>query len=212
MADKTDEQILAWLESVSNERPWRKRWASRTVKDEDFDFMLKQLCRDYEQVEASDLLSFLEGLRQEYLATRTTRRQLMAAGRRLAMAQEAIDGSSAPILRPVSEEISRARRKALEPKDHRDPEEEPAACKADIVEYLNRRGLNWTASNNYGWLLLRAVFGTTWRAGWGKDQVRAFSRLRAEFSAGQIHNRTDFERVMRTVKVDVARMEFKKGR
>jgi hypothetical protein len=37
MADKTDEQILAWLESVANERPWRKRWANRTVNDEDFD-------------------------------------------------------------------------------------------------------------------------------------------------------------------------------
>jgi len=54
--------------------------------------MLRLLCRDYEKVEAADLLLFLEGLRQEYLAARTTRRQLMAAGRRLSMALKAVDG------------------------------------------------------------------------------------------------------------------------
>jgi hypothetical protein len=212
MANSVDDQIRTWLESMATERPWRKRWAKRTITDEDFDFTLREMCCDYEQVKASDLLPFLEGLRQEYTATRRTRRGLTTAGAKLRRAQDALEGSTDYPMGPVSEEIRRARRKALEPNDYRSTEEEIAACYADLVEYLKRRRLKWTASNKYGWVLLRAVFGKTWRAGWGKDQIRAFFRLRAEPPLGRVNNRRDFERLMRTVKIHMARMESKKAR
>src|SRR5499433_1182566 len=94
-------------------------------------------------------------------------------------------------------EVERAARQLsrslIEPVRHRPFEEEIADCKQAIVAFLKRR--NVTEVNQYGWVLLRAIFGDKWKPGKGKDQREAFRSIPRPFT-GKIKTRKDAQIVM----------------
>src|SRR5262249_14693178 len=94
-------------------------------------------------------------------------------------------------------------RSLIEPVRHRPFEEEIADCKQAIVAFLKRR--NVTEVNQYGWVLLRAIFGSKWKPGKGKDQIAAFRSIRRPF-AGKIKTRKDAQIVIERAKVGWFRM------
>lgn len=60
--------------------------------------------------------------------------------------------------------------------------------------------------NQYGWILLKAVFGQLWIAGDGRDQIEAFRQIPRPFR-GKIQTRADAERVIEKAKLHVIRMK-----
>jgi hypothetical protein len=63
----------------------------------------------------------------------------------------------------------------LAPVGHRPFEERIAECKRAIVAFLKRR--NVPEVNQYGWVLLRAIFRGKWKPGKGKDPIEAFRAI-----------------------------------
>ena len=92
----------------------------------------------------------------------------------------------------------------LRPKAKRPLETEIADCKESIVCFLKRRDIREV--NQYGWILLKAVFGELWTAGNGRDQIEAFRQIPSPFR-GKILTRTDAEKAIEKAKVDLFRME-----
>jgi hypothetical protein len=87
----------------------------------------------------------------------------------------------------MAAEVERAARllskSLMEPVRHRPFDEEIAVCKQDIVAFLKRRKVRQV--NEYGWVLLRAIFGDKWKPGNGKDPIEAF-RATAQPFTGKI--------------------------
>ena len=54
--------------------------------------------------------------------------------------------------------------------------------------------------NQYGWVLLRAIFGDKWKPGKGKDQIAAFRAIPGPF-ARKIKTRKDAQIVMERAKL-----------
>ena len=71
-------------------------------------------------------------------------------------------------------------------------EEEIADCKQAIIVFLKRG--NVRGVNQYGWVLLRAIFGNKWKPGKRKDQIAAF-RAVPRFT-GKIKTRKDAQMAM----------------
>ena len=102
------------------------------------------------------------------------------------------------------EQTARLLHKSLiEPVRHRPFEEEIAACKQDIKGFLKRRKVRQV--NEYGWILLRAVFGHKWKPGKGKDQVGTFRAIPQPFT-GKIKTRKDAQVVMDRAKLGWSKM------
>ena len=84
----------------------------------------------------------------------------------------------------MAEEVERAARRLsrslIEPVGHRPFEEEIADCKQAIVAFLKRR--NVPEVNQYGWVLLRAIFGDKWKPGKRKDQIEVFRHIAQPFT------------------------------
>ena len=56
-------------------------------------------------------------------------------------------------------------------------------------------------SNEYGWVLLRAIFGYKWKPGKGKDPIEAFRAIARPFT-GKIKARKDAKIVSERAKVE----------
>jgi hypothetical protein len=107
----------------------------------------------------------------------------------------------------MAEEVERAARRLsrslIEPVGHRPFEEEIADCKQAIIAFLKRR--NVPEVNQYGWVLLRAIFGDKWKPGKGKDQIAAFRAIPSPFT-GKIKTRKDVQIAMERAKLGRFRM------
>src|SRR5262249_32304324 len=143
-----------------------------------------------------DLLSFLQEQRRAQLPERELRKKLREGGRKwkavermAAKARKETEPFLAD-LTGVAAEVEKAARRLsrslMEPISHRPFEGEIADCKEAIVAFLKRRKVR--GLNQYGWVLLRAIFGDKWKAGKGKDQIEAFRSIPRPFT-GQIGNR-----------------------
>ena len=64
------------------------------------------------------------------------------------------------------------------------------------------------AVNQYGWVLLRAIFGDEWKAGKGKDPVGTF-RAKARPFTGKIKTRKDAQIVMQRANLGLHKMDQK---
>jgi hypothetical protein len=90
------------------------------------------------------------------------------------------------------------------PRAKRPLETEIAHCKVEIKSFLRRRGVR--GLNQFGWVLLRAVFGELWTASDGQHAIEAFRRIPRP-STGKIRTRADAERAIEKAKLHVLRME-----
>ena len=72
-----------------------------------------------------------------------------------------------------------------------------------IVAFLKRRKIREV--NQYGWVLLKAIFGDKWKPGRGKDQIAAFRAIPRPFT-GKIKTRKDAQIAMERAKLERFRM------
>ena len=91
----------------------------------------------------------------------------------------------------------------IDPVRNRPLEAEIADCKEAIRLFLTRRGVRKV--NEYGWVLLSAVFGSKWQASRGKDQIGAYRAIPKPF-AGPVKTRPDAKIVMDQVRIDFLNM------
>ncbi|HSE91164.1 MAG TPA: hypothetical protein VLJ79_33455 [Candidatus Binatia bacterium] len=98
----------------------------------------------------------------------------------------------------VERAARRLSRSLIEPVGHRPFEEEIADCKQAIVAFLKRR--NVREVNQYGWVLLRAIFGDKWKPGKGKDQIETFRSIPRLF-AGKIKTRKEAQIAIQRAKL-----------
>jgi hypothetical protein len=172
-------------------------WANNVTEDEEmFSALLELAC--WHKISPEDLLGFLQEQRGAQLPERELRKRLREGGKKW----QAVERMAAkarketePFLAELAGsavEVERAARllsrSLIEPVGHRPFEEEIADCKQAIVAFLKRR--NVRGVNQYGWVLLRAIFGDKWKPGKGKDQIEAF-RSRPRPFTGKIKTRKD---------------------
>jgi len=182
-------------------------WANHIVEDEDiFSALLELVCWD--KISPEDLLGFLQEQRMGHIPSRELRAKLREGGKKWKdverMAAKARKETE-PFLAELAGravEVERAARQLsrslIEPVGHRPFEEEIADCKQAIVAFLKRRKVREV--NEYGWVLLRAIFGDKWKPGKGKDQVGAFRSIPCPFT-GKIRTRKDAQIVMERAKL-----------
>lgn len=202
-----------WVKRTSERDPVLGRWARETVGDEDMMSALVELACWY-NVPAQDLLGFLAELR----ALHVPERELRAYLRRLGTRWKQIESLALEALSESELYLGDQRQRALEvanaarflsrffstPKAKRPLETEIADCKESIVSFLNRWGVREV--NQYGWILLKSIFGEQWNAGDGRDQIEAFRQIPRP-SRGKITTRAEAERLIEKAKVDPFRME-----
>jgi hypothetical protein len=189
------------------------RWAKETAIDENVMSALLELV-SWHKVAPEDLLRFLEELRVSHVPDRELRTRTRTSGRnwkevellavRARTASEPYLGELRARALDVENTARLLSRFFSTPRAKRPLETEIAQCKADIKSFLRRHDVR--DLNQYGWILLKAVFGDRWSAGDGKDQIEAFRQI-PQPSPGGIKSRADAERAMEKAKVDVFRME-----
>jgi hypothetical protein len=187
-------------------------WAKGAVEDEDILSGLLDLASKH-RISADDLLSFLQEQRMGHIPAWELRAKLRMGGKKWKdverMAAKARKETE-PFLAELASravEVERAAqqlsRSMIEPVGHRPFEEEIADCKQAIVVFLKRR--NVRGVHQYGWVLLRAIFGDKWKPGKGKDQIAAFQAIRRPFT-GKIKTRKDAQIAMERAKLGWFRM------
>jgi hypothetical protein len=205
--------VRRWLVLASERGISVDRWAKETADDDDVVSALLELV-SWHKVAPKDLLGFLEELRVAHVPARELRARIRAMGR----AWKEVELLAVKTRKESEPYLGEFIQKALEvendarflsrffstPRAKRPMEFEIAQCKADIKSFLRRRGVH--DLNQYGWILLKAVFGNGWSAGDGKDQIEAFRQIPRPFT-GKILTRADAERVMEKAKVELFRME-----
>lgn len=223
---------LHWLRRIGKEAPELLGWAKGAVEDEDIFSGLLELVSSQRarlrgplvarggiepppkpRISADDLLSFLQEQRMGHVPSRELRAKLRKGGKKWKdverMAAKARKETE-PFLAELAGravEVERAARQLsrslIEPVGHRPFEEEIADCKQAIVAFLKRR--NVREVNQYGWVLLRAIFGNKWKPGEGKDQIAAFRAIPRPFT-GKIKTRKDAQIAMERAKLGRFRM------
>jgi hypothetical protein len=84
-------------------------------------------------------------------------------------------GQVSDLAMQIQNNARRLSRFFIEPVQKRPLEGEISDCKEAILSFLRKRGVRKT--NEYGWILLRAIFGVAWKAGGGKDQIECLGRF-----------------------------------
>ena len=201
--------VSRWSATLSKDSPDLLRWAKGVAEDQDnYTAFLELIC--WHKVDAPDLISFLQELRIAHVPTREMRAKLRDFGKQWKevekLAAKACEESESYLgeLKERALEIERTARllskSFLTPAANRPLEEDIAMCKQDIVAFLKRRKVREV--NQYGWSLLRAVFGEKWRGGYGRDQPGTFRKIPPPF-AGKVRTREDFETVMERAKLEM---------
>jgi hypothetical protein len=174
--------------------------------------VLELVC--WHKVAAKDLLEFLTELRMVHVPARELRAYLRNLGTRW----KQIETFAVQVINESEPYLGEQRQRALEventarflsrfflrPKAKRPLETEIADCKDSILRFLKSRDIREV--NQYGWILLKAVFGELWTAGDGRDQIEAFRQIPRPFR-GKVLNRADAEKVIENGKVDLFRIE-----
>lgn len=209
-----------WLDHIRRKHPKLLEWSEKVIGDQDIYGGLTELSSKYE-MPLSEILSRLEDWRRAYLPNIEVRAKLRAIGSAWKAVEEKASKAlreSEPFIDPAvfkdrAIEVIRNTRflskLGLEAQSHRPLNEEIAGCKEDVKAFLKRR--NVREVNEYGWLLLRAVFQEKWQAGTGKNQIAAFRKIPPTL-AGRIKTREDALAVMKKAQVDVTRMEIEARR
>jgi len=203
---------LHWLRRIRKEAPELLWWAKGTVEDEDIFSGLLELVSKH-RISADDLLSFVQEQRMGHIPSRELRKKLREGGakwqaveRMAAKARKETEpflGELGGTAVEVERSARRLSRSLIEPVNHRPFEEEIADSKQAIVAFLKRR--NARGVNQYGWVLLRAIFGDEWKAGKGKDQIEAFRSIPRPFT-GKIKTRKDAQIAIESAKLGRFRM------
>ena len=203
--------VNRWLRIVSNQDA--AGWAKHTVQNEGVISALLELTCWY-KIAPEDLLGFLEELRLIHVPQRELRaltRKLARTWKEVELLSNKARDASKPYLGELAESALAVENTARllsrffsTPRAKRPVEMEIAQCKADIESFLRRRRVR--EINQYGWILLKAVFGNLWSAGSGKDQTEAYRQIPSP-SKGKILTRADAENAIEKAKVDVLRME-----
>jgi len=174
--------------------------------------LLELVC--WHNVAPKDLLDLLAELRIVHLPER----ELRASIRKLSKKWKQIERLALQARKESEQYLGDQKQRALDienaarllarffstPKAKRPLESEIADCKESIKSFLSRRGV--CDVNQYGWILLKAIWGQLWTAGDGWDQIEAFRQIPRPFG-GKIRTRADAERVIEKAKVDLIRME-----
>jgi hypothetical protein len=168
----------------------------------------------WEKLDAQDLLAFLEEQRTTHLLDRTLRARLRAIGKNWLEVKKKVSlaiNESGPFLKEFHETALGMEKAAhhisnsfLKPVPNKSREVEIAMSKQSIVAFFKARQVRNT--NQYGWLLLQAVFGDNWRAGHGKDQIQAFRKIPKPPYVRRVRSREDFDIVMERGKLGWFRM------
>jgi hypothetical protein len=205
--------VRRWLGMTSRRDRALGRWARDIAADEDaMSALFELVC--WHDVAAENVLEFLAELRMLHVPERELRAYL----RKLGAGWKQIETLARQVINESEPYLGDQRQRALEvhntarflsrfflrPKAKRPLETEIADCKESIVCFLKRRDIREV--NQYGWILLKAVFGELWTAGNGRDQIEAFRQIPSPFR-GKILTRTDAEKVIEKAKVDLFRME-----
>src|SRR5262249_37827028 len=187
-------------------------WAKGAIEDEDILSGLLELVSKH-RISADDLLSFLQEQRTGHIPSRELRAKLRKGGKKW----KAVERMAAKARREtepflaelagVAVEVERAARllarSLIEPVGHRPFDEEIADCRQAIVAFLQRRNIRGV--NQYGWVLLRAIFGDKWKPGKGKDPIEAFRSIPRPLT-GKIKTRKDAQIAMERAKLGRFRM------
>ena len=159
-----------------------------------------------------DLLSFLLEQRLGHVPRRHVRAQIRKLSKiwkdveRIATKATKLSegylgqGQVSDLAMQIQNNARRLSRFFIEPVQKRPLEGEISDCKEAILSFLRKRGVRNT--NEYGWILLRAIFGVAWKAGGGKDQIEAFRAIH-EPRAKKIRNREDVLAAIRDAKLDL---------
>jgi len=173
--------LSRWRARIKKDHPDLVIWANNVTEDEEmFSALLELAC--WHKISPEDLLGFLQEQRGAQLPERELRKRLREGGKKW----QAVERMAAkarketePFLAELAGsavEVERAARllsrSLIEPVGHRPFEEEIADCKQAIVAFLKRR--NVRGVNQYGWLLLRAIFGDKWKPERAKTRSRPF--------------------------------------
>jgi len=203
---------LHWLRRIRKEAPELLSWAKGAIEDEDILSGLLDLASKH-RISADDLLSFLQEQRMGHIPSRELRAKLREGGKKwkdvermAAKARRETEPFLAELAGRAVEVERGARqlsRSLIEPVRHRPFEEEIADCKQAIVAFLKRRKVQEV--NQYGWVLLRAIFGDKWKPGKGKDQREAFRAIPRPFT-GKIKTRKDAQIAIERAKLGWFRM------
>ncbi len=210
---KCQHEVSRWLKGLSKERPEMLQWATSVVGDEKIYSAVFELVCWY-KIPAHDLLDFLREQKIIYAASSELRASLRAKGSKWETVEKAVINArteTEPFLGALRNEAAEIEKRArvlaryfIKPAGHRPREVEISECKQEILAFLKRRKVREV--NEYGWVMLYAVFGKKWRAGTGKDQIEAFRDIPASFT-GRIRNKKDAMTVMEKAKVELFRME-----
>jgi hypothetical protein len=210
---RVDLSVCRWLTKTSKRGKTVSRWAKEIAGDEGIRSALLELLY-WHNVEPRDVLRFVEELRAAYVAERELRAHIRKIGRTwkevelLAIKARTASEPYLGELRPRALDVEIAARLLCRffstPRAKRPLETEIAHCKAEIKSFLRRRGVR--GLNQFGWILLRAVFGDLWTASDGQHPIEAFRQIPRPFT-GKIRTRADAERAIEKAKVDVFRME-----
>ena len=204
--------LSRWRTRIKKDHPDLVIWANSVVEDEDiFSALLELVC--WHKISPEDLLSFLQEQRRAQLPERELRKRLREGGKKwkdvermAAKARRETEPFLAELAGRAVEVERGARqlsRSLIEPVRHRPFEEEIADCKQAIVAFLKRRKVQEV--NQYGWVLLRAIFGDKWKPGKGKDQREAFRAIPRPFT-GKIKTRKDAQIAIERAKLGWFRM------
>src|SRR5262249_47504103 len=187
-------------------------WAKGAIEDEDILSGLLDLASKH-RITADDLLSFLQEQRMGHIPSRELRAKLRKGGKKwkdvermAAKARREAEPFLAELAgRAVEGERGGGQipRCGVEQAQQRPFEEEIADCKQAIVAFLKRRKVQEV--NQYGWVLLRAIFGDKWKPGKGKDQREAFRAIPRPFT-GKIKTRKDAQIAIERAKLGWFRM------
>src|SRR5215510_15905224 len=168
--------LSRWRARIKKDHPDLVIWANSVVEDEDTSSALLELVC-WHKISPEDLLSFLQEQRRAQLPERELRKRLREGGKKWKDVERMaakVRRETEPFLAELAGravEVERAARQLsrslIEPVGHRPFEEEIADCKQAIVAFLKRR--NVRGINQYGWVLLRAIF-------WGQMETRKGKR------------------------------------
>ena len=211
--------VESWLETLSREGPDLLHWGTAVVEDADIFNALLELVYWYKP-SAEDLLSFLMEQRLGHVPARELRARLRGLGKKWKeverLALKALKESE-PYLgerRDLAVETVKNAwllcTRFIEAAPKRPLETEIAECKKAIELFLRRRGVRKV--NEYGWVLLRAVFGRAWKAGDGENQIEAYRAIPAPFTGRLIGNPKELEKAIEQAKLDFFLMKKEANR
>ena len=208
-----EQAVKSWLRVTRKRDRALGLWAQGIVADEDVVGALIEIVCWY-NVAPKDLLDFLAEAWIVSVPNRELRAHISTLGKRW----KQIETLTRKARKESDPYLGDQRSRAIEiestarflsryfspPRAKRPLEIEIADCKVSIKAFLRRN--NVRKVNNYGWILLKAVFGKRWRAGGGKDQIEAFRQIPRPHM-GKIRNRVDAERAIEKAKIDILKME-----